>query len=1775
MPSKRKRDILDGFDPNKSDSEDENFSPTEDQPRRSAKKSRSARPTGSRGRPPKRGNKYRGSDIDDDDDEASDSDREDSFVEEDEESDEDLPKNAAGRRIRKAAVKRPSYKESSDDEEVIKNSDGEDGQLKGSPQQKRTKIVVLKTTGRAQRASKRGKDEQLPPSQPVRRTRAHTEEIEEPLVELSNSGKHAQPARGASRSKSPETITRATRATRGAKGLKQPPTPIQEATQESEPKEEAPEAMEDVNETPQTKGGEDNSFSDAEEAEADPEDAPMEDQQGDQVEAAPDAPADEDDEDDDEMPITRTRRGRVQAAHAEAEEAESDNTGGRRLTRKSTLRGRGTRKNLQEPSSDFEPGEESGDGAASEASEKAATNDDDESTPTPRGRASRGASRKGGRAQQESGDEEIELDKDEMAEELMELRRSSRSRPRRTRRSPSIVYEERTTKKRRTKPVNYTIPAVDAAAFEVEEDDGEPAATPARNRRGGKNGSTTVWERGFNSTYGPFGGGGGPGSLLGGPWGTGATATVGNVDSDSSDDEMNMRSGVGGAMGMTPTSAVPPVGLFNPMGGEGAGGIGGATPQVGKVKNQKAYADADPLGVDMSVDFSKVGGLQNHIDQLKEMVQLPLLYPELFQRFSVTPPRGVLFHGPPGTGKTLLARALANSVGSGGRKISFYMRKGADALSKWVGEAEKQLRLLFEEARRTQPSIIFFDEIDGLAPVRSSKQEQIHASIVSTLLALMDGMDGRGQVIVIGATNRPDNIDPALRRPGRFDREFYFPLPDLEARRSILDIHTKGWGISNEFKTALAENTKGYGGADLRALCTEAALNAIQRTYPQIYSSKEKLVVDPDKITIHASDFMISVKKMIPSSERSTTSAAVPLPRTIEPLLRSQYDAIITMLDSIFPRHKKMTALEEAMYEPYEDADHGFGREAMHSEFERSRSYRPRLLISGLPGNGQAYLASAVLHHLEGVHVQTMDLASLLGDGRPLEQVLSAKFTEIKRHKPSVIFIPNAEVWYTNMTDSALAVFNTVLNSITTSDPVLLLATAENTPEMMSPEMLRDLFPYSRKNRAVVQPPGRESRYEFFEPLAGHLQKSPNEFPDPANRKKRVLIDLPVAPPPPPRTLTKEEIRAQRKIDLHNLNILKTRLQPIMDQINRKYRKFRQPVIPKSAIEYLFEEQSPNFVRPDIPEGEKRPYEIAKDKEGTEGLRDTATGAFFYNLETTTIEERLANGYYARPMDFYKDINRLYLDSKNIGDRDRILKANELRTNVEVDVYDIATSLGNQGIRFEEIYQRQLQRAKEAEEKANKQMAMQEVVDLVQSDIPGDVGDSDSQGPVGIGLPLTRDVRTAARFQPILSPPSNGQGETAESRQFTNGTPTKHGEDVHMGGMDDDTQPVSLPGTDLASPLQWPIPRGGPVGDSAGATAGTALSQRSAITSVPPGMSPSALRNDASTTKTSDPSTNQSNNWSTQHTNGTGPNQDDNSQLLDTQSQTGQGSNPHSGHSQGSGISSERGDWLHSQADAIAKGVLPSRFGIQNLGGSITGGTPSSSQKNSSSSSPRKAGAPLDNMLNEDAPASVNASGSSHSNSQAPATPATGSGGPNSQGRASGVSATSSQQPVIHEGTLVEFLDILADRTAGCSVEQLEQIYRELMDEIWKTRHEWNRMLVLSNLGSVFNDTIADIETVQGVLLEDLREVDDDEEEGNSSQLSFGRKSVNSNSVVIESVETGAAAAWLHGVGAAAGGGDSQGSVGAGGDGLSMLMKRKKDDKKGKKKELEQWVYLR
>lgn len=232
--------------------------------------------------------------------------------------------------------------------------------------------------------------------------------------------------------------------------------------------------------------------------------------------------------------------------------------------------------------------------------------------------------------------------------------------------------------------------------------------------------------------------------------------------------------------------------------------------------------------------WESVAGLKDVIQCMKEVVILPLLYPEFFDNIGLTPPRGVLLHGYPGTGKTLVVRALIGACASGDKRIAYFARKGADCLGKYVGDAERQLRLLFQVAERCQPSIIFFDEIDGLAPVRTRQQDQTHSSVVSTLLALLDGLKSRGSVVVIGATNRPDAVDPALRRPGRFDREIYFPLPSVKDRAAILSLHTKRWPkpINGSLLEWIARKTPGFAGADLQALCTQAAINALKRNFP-------------------------------------------------------------------------------------------------------------------------------------------------------------------------------------------------------------------------------------------------------------------------------------------------------------------------------------------------------------------------------------------------------------------------------------------------------------------------------------------------------------------------------------------------------------------------------------------------------------------------------------------------------------------------------------------------------------------------------------------------------------------------------------------------------------------------------------------------------------------------------------------------------------------------------------------------------------------------------
>lgn len=282
---------------------------------------------------------------------------------------------------------------------------------------------------------------------------------------------------------------------------------------------------------------------------------------------------------------------------------------------------------------------------------------------------------------------------------------------------------------------------------------------------------------------------------------------------------------------------------------------------------------------------------------------------------------------------------------------------------------------------------------------------------------------------------------------------------------------------------------------------------------------------------------------------------------------------------------------------------------------------------------------------------------------------------------------------------------------------------------------------------------------EYFGNVASYIKKSPTDFPDPSTRKKRVLEVLPVAPPPPQPVKTKAQKKAEEREDRIALNHLKLRLQPIMDQIKKKYRSFYQPALPYTLIKYLFEEVDPNYISADI--AIQRPYAIGQDKEGNKVITEVATGKWYYNLDIGVIEERISNGYYARPRDYYKDIKTLVHDARNIGDRKRILQANEMESNVDVDVADIEIKEGT--AKFEGLFTRQVERVRKAEEKAKKKAAMQAAIGLVESGMNGppigsdlngqELGGSDDNGPIRIGAPVPSEVpRTTSSHFRVMSP---------------------------------------------------------------------------------------------------------------------------------------------------------------------------------------------------------------------------------------------------------------------------------------------------------------------------------------------------------------------------------------------------------------------------------------
>uniref|UniRef100_M4A3D6 ATPase family AAA domain-containing protein 2 n=1 Tax=Xiphophorus maculatus TaxID=8083 RepID=M4A3D6_XIPMA len=612
--------------------------------------------------------------------------------------------------------------------------------------------------------------------------------------------------------------------------------------------------------------------------------------------------------------------------------------------------------------------------------------------------------------------------------------------------------------------------------------------------------------------------------------------------------------------------------------------------QKDRMKIGASLADVDPMHIDKTVRFDSIGGLSRHISALKEMVVFPLLYPEVFERFRIQPPRGCLFYGPPGTGKTLVARALANECSQGERKVAFFMRKGADCLSKWVGESERQLRLLFDQAYQMRPSIIFFDEIDGLAPVRSSRQDQIHSSIVSTLLALMDGLDSRGEVVVIGATNRLDSIDPALRRPGRFDREFLFGLPDREARREILKIHTRQWTPppSEAFLEELAEKCVGYCGADIKAVCSEAALCALRRRYPQIYSSSQKLVLDVNSIVIASKDFKCAMSKMVPAAQRAMVSPAKALIPAIRPLLNATLQTVLHTVRRVFPhadqglKRKREpdvgcgTSDEDLMFSEEEEGDVVSSGPTSQSQLNYSplqpvlpcrsvlsqpTSYRPRLLLEGRPGSGQnSHLGPAVLHALEKFTVYTLDMAVLFGASATAPEETCAKiFVEAKRTSPSILYIPHIGQWWETVGSALRATFLSLLSSVPAFSPILLLATCSVHYDQLSMEV-QELFRVEYGEVFRVPVPTSQERRDFFEDLLlNQAAKAP------VSKRKavlRALEVLPVAPPPPPRQLTEEESRRLDEQEEDTLRELRLFLRDVTNRLSqdKRFKAFTKPV---------------------------------------------------------------------------------------------------------------------------------------------------------------------------------------------------------------------------------------------------------------------------------------------------------------------------------------------------------------------------------------------------------------------------------------------------------------------------------------------------------------------------------------------------------------------------------------------------------------------------------------
>jgi transitional endoplasmic reticulum ATPase len=462
------------------------------------------------------------------------------------------------------------------------------------------------------------------------------------------------------------------------------------------------------------------------------------------------------------------------------------------------------------------------------------------------------------------------------------------------------------------------------------------------------------------------------------------------------------------------------------------------------------------------VSYEDIGGLKSELQKVREMIELPLKHPELFDRLGIDPPKGVLLHGSPGTGKTMIARAVANESGA-----NFYTINGPEIMSKFYGQSEENLRKTFEEAEKNHPSIVFIDEIDAIAPKRDEVQGEVERRVVSQMLTLMDGLKGRGKVIVIGATNRPDSIDAALRRPGRFDREIEIGVPDRQGRMEILMIHTRNMPKAEDVDLEeIAEKAYGYVGADLAALARESAMQALRRYLPEIDLDKPIPAELLERMRVTMDDFQVAMKMIEPSALREFM---IEIPNI-------HWDDVGGLSDV-------KQSLKEAVEWPLN-----------HPEaFERLGIRPPRgILLYGPPGTGKTLVAKAVANE-SGANFLSVKgpevLSKWVGES---EKAVREIFKKAKQSAPSIVFLdeidsiaPRRGTYEgSHVTESVVNQLLTSIDGLESMEGVVIVG-ATNRPDIIDPGLLRA----GRFDRLLhVRAPDEEGRMKV---LKVHMKNMP------------------------------------------------------------------------------------------------------------------------------------------------------------------------------------------------------------------------------------------------------------------------------------------------------------------------------------------------------------------------------------------------------------------------------------------------------------------------------------------------------------------------------------------------------------------------------------------------------------------------------------------------------------------------------------------------------------